>query len=78
MPNTSTNWPSKISRSAGSFVWVLAVGIAPIGHLQFGALSVAIGLSNTLAVNGAILVFVGLVVAVAAPRLRQRVVGGYQ
>ncbi len=52
-------------------VWVLAVGIAPIGHLQFGALSVVIGLSNTLAVNGAILVVVGLVVALAAPRLRQ-------
>ena len=52
-------------------VCVLAVGIAPIGHLQFGVLSVVIGLSNTLAVNGAILVVVGLVVALAAPRLRQ-------
>lgn len=27
MPNTSTNWTSKISRSVGSFVWVLAVGL---------------------------------------------------
>lgn len=52
-------------------VWVLAVGVAPIGHLQMGALSVAIGLSNALAVNGAILVAVGVLVAVAAPRLRQ-------
>jgi hypothetical protein len=52
-------------------VWVLAVGIAPIGHLQFGALSTAIGLSNTLAVNGAILVVVGLIVALVVPRLRQ-------
>ncbi len=52
-------------------VWVLAVGMAPVGHLQMGALSVALGLSNALAVNGAILVLVGLVIAVAAPRLRQ-------
>ena len=52
-------------------VWVLAVGIAPVGHLQMGALSVAIGLSNALAVNGAILVLVGLVIAVVAPRFRQ-------
>lgn len=52
-------------------VWVLAVGIAPIGHLQMGALSVAIGLSNAFAVNGAILILVGFVIAVAAPRLRQ-------
>jgi hypothetical protein len=52
-------------------VWVLAVGIAPIGHLQMGALSVAIGLSNAFAVNGAILILVGVVIAVAAPRLRQ-------
>ena len=52
-------------------VWVLAVGIAPIGHLQMGALSEAVGLSNALAVNGAVLVLIGLIVAVAAPRLRQ-------
>lgn len=52
-------------------VWVLAVGIAPVGHLQFGVLSVAIGLSNALAVNGAILVAVGFVVTLVAPRLRQ-------
>lgn len=52
-------------------VWVLAVGIAPVGHLQFGALSIAIGLSNTLAVNGTILVVVGLIVALVVPRLRQ-------
>ena len=52
-------------------VWVLAVGIAPVGPLQFGVLSVAIGLSNALAVNGAILVAVGLVVTLVAPRLRQ-------
>ena len=52
-------------------VWVLAVGIAPIGHLQFGALSMAIGLSYTLAVNGTILVVVGLIVALVVPRLRQ-------
>jgi len=52
-------------------VWVLAVGIAPIGHLQFGALSIAIGLSNTLAVNGTVLVVVGPIVALVVPRLRQ-------
>ena len=52
-------------------VWVLAVGFAPVGHLQMGALSVAIGLSNALAVNGAVLLAIGLIVALAAPRLRR-------
>jgi hypothetical protein len=52
-------------------VWVLAVGFGPIGHLQLGVLSVAIGLSGALAVNGAILVAVGLVVCLTVPRLRQ-------
>ena len=52
-------------------VWVLAVGMAPVGHLQMGALAVAVGVSNALAINGAVLVLVGLVVAVAVPRLRQ-------
>lgn len=52
-------------------VWVLAVGFAPIGHLLMGALAYWLGLSAALAVNGAVLLAVGLLLAVAVPRLRR-------
>ncbi len=52
-------------------VWVLAVGFGPVGHLELGALSVWIGLSSALLVNGAALLAIGLIVALTVPRLRQ-------
>ena len=52
-------------------VWVLAIGFAPLGHLQMGGLSELLGSGTALFANGVALVFVGLVVAIAAPRLRQ-------
>ena len=52
-------------------VWVLAVGFGPIGHLQLGFASVLLGLSGALALNGVMLVVIGLVVVFAAPKLRQ-------
>jgi hypothetical protein len=50
--------------------WTLAIGSAPLGHLEMGALAVAIGIGNALLVNGTMLILVGIVVFFAAPRLR--------
>jgi MFS family permease len=52
-------------------VWVLAIGFAPIGHLEMGALASSIGLGNALFVNGAGLLAIGLVIALIAPGLRK-------
>lgn len=51
-------------------VWVLAVGFAPVGHLLMGTMALWLGLAGALAVNGTVLLAVGLLLAVAAPRLR--------
>ena len=51
--------------------WTLAIGSAPLGHLEMGALAVALGVEGALAANGAALVAVGLITALAVPRLRQ-------
>ncbi|MBL4721710.1 MAG: MFS transporter [Alphaproteobacteria bacterium] len=51
-------------------VWVLAIGFAPVGHLEMGALASTIGVGDALLVNGAALLAIGLVVIFAAPRLR--------
>lgn len=51
--------------------WTLAIGSAPLGHLEMGALAVALGVEGALAANGAALVVVGLITALAVPRLRQ-------
>jgi MFS family permease len=52
-------------------VWVLAIGFAPLGHLEMGGLVELLGLGSALFANGAALVIVGLIVAIAVPRLRQ-------
>ena len=51
--------------------WTLAIGSAPLGHLEMGALAVALGVEGALAANGAALVAVGLITALAVPRLRR-------
>ncbi|MEX2617480.1 MAG: MFS transporter [Alphaproteobacteria bacterium] len=52
-------------------VWVLAIGAAPLGHLQMGAFADWAGVGNALLVNGAALVATGLVTALAVPALRR-------
>jgi MFS family permease len=52
-------------------VWVLAIGFGPLGHLEMGGLVELIGLGPALFTNGAALVAVGIIVAIAVPRLRQ-------
>ena len=50
--------------------WVFAVGFAPVGHLQVGALAVTLGVGNALAVNGCILIGIAVLTTVMVPRLR--------
>ena len=52
-------------------VWVLAIGAAPLGHLQMGALAEWAGVGNALLINGAALVATGLIMALAVPALRR-------
>ena len=51
--------------------WVFAIGWAPVGHLEMGSLSVTLGVSSALLINGAALIGVGIVAAIAVPRLRR-------
>ncbi len=51
--------------------WVFAIGWGPVGHLELGSLSVIIGVDKALLINGVALVFVGVIAAIAVPRLRK-------
>jgi MFS family permease len=50
--------------------WVFAIGSAPLGHLEMGALIVSLGVGGALFVNGVALIGIGAFTTVAAPRLR--------
>ena len=52
-------------------VWVLAIGFAPLGHLEMGGLAEMLGTGSALFANGVALAVVGLIAAIAVPRLRQ-------
>jgi len=52
-------------------VWVLAIGFGPLGHLEMGGLAELLGPGSALFANGAALIVVGLVLAIAVPRLRR-------
>ena len=56
-------------RAMGS--WALAIGIAPLGHLQIGALSAAIGVSLALIANGAALILLALAAGIAVKTFRR-------
>jgi hypothetical protein len=51
--------------------WVFAIGTAPPGHLEMGALAAMLGAGGALLVNGATLICVGILATVAVPRLRK-------
>ena len=51
--------------------WTLAIGSAPLGHLEMGALIVWLGLGGALMTNGAALIIVALLTTVLVPRLRK-------
>ena len=51
--------------------WQVAVGFSPIGHVEVGLLSSAVGTATALQFNGAILVLVALGAGAASRRLRK-------
>lgn len=51
--------------------WSLAISISPIGQMEMGFLIGALGLGTAFAVNGSLLLTVGLLVALLVPRLRR-------
>ena len=52
-------------------VWVLAVGTAPLGYLEVGGLAVLVGVGGALLANGVLLIGIGVLTAIFAPRLRK-------
>jgi hypothetical protein len=57
-------------RSGAAGAWVVAVGTAPLGQLQIGALAAALGVGAALAVNGGALVLLAGLVGLS-PRIRR-------
>ena len=51
--------------------WVFAIGSAPLGHLEMGALAVSLGVGSALVINGAALIGVGVLATIVVPRLRR-------
>lgn len=51
--------------------WVLAIGSAPLGHLQMGVLAVSLGVGGAIFLNGAALVVVAILTTIAVPGLRK-------
>ena len=52
-------------------VWVLAMGFAPLGHMEMGFAASLLGVGNALAANGLVLLGLGTVLALGAPRLKR-------
>jgi len=64
--------PSAQRGRAGG-AWVVAIGMAPLGQFQIGALASLFGVSTALGVNGVALMAVGAAAALLVPRLRKLV-----
>ncbi len=52
-------------------IWVLGLGIGPLGHVQVGALAQVITAPAALVINGGALALIALAIAAASPRLRR-------
>ena len=50
--------------------WVFAIGAAPLGHLEMGALAASVGVGTALGINGVALILIGVLTTIAAPKLR--------
>lgn len=61
--------PAALRGRAGG-AWVVAIGTAPLGQLQIGALASLVGVGAALGANGLALVALTAAVALLAPRLR--------
>ena len=51
--------------------WVFAIGAAPLGHLEMGALAASVGVGPALGINGVALVLIGVLTTIVAPGLRK-------
>jgi hypothetical protein len=51
--------------------WVFAIGSAPLGHLEMGALAAGVGVGTALGINGAALILIGILTTIVAPGLRR-------
>jgi hypothetical protein len=49
---------------------VLSIGSAPIGHLEMGALAVALGVPTALLINGALTLAAAVLLLVRSPEYR--------
>jgi MFS family permease len=57
-------------RGRAGGAWVVAIGTAPLGQLQVGALASLVGVSVALGVSGVALILITAAAALAFPRLR--------
>ncbi|HEY7518282.1 MAG TPA: MFS transporter [Methylomirabilota bacterium] len=62
--------PALRGRAGGA--WVVAIGLAPVGQLQIGALASLFGVSVAFGASGLALALLAAVTAVAFPRLNRR------
>ena len=51
--------------------WVFAIGAAPLGHLEMGALAASVGVGTALGINGVALILIGVATTMLAPGLRR-------
>ena len=51
--------------------WVFAIGAAPLGHLEMGALAANVGVGAALGLNGTGLILIGILTTIVAPGLRK-------
>ena len=58
-------------RGRAGGAWVVAIGMAPLGQFQIGALASLFGVGAALGVNGLALMAVGVAAALLVPRLRR-------
>jgi MFS family permease len=58
-------------RGRAGGAWVVAIGLAPIGQLQIGALATLFGVSVALGTSGLALALLAVVTAVAFPRVKR-------
>jgi hypothetical protein len=58
-------------RGRAGGAWVVAIGMAPLGQFQIGALASLLGVGAALGANGVALMAVGAAAALLAPRLRK-------
>ena len=62
---------SEEERGRAVGIWVLGLGIGPLGHVQVGALAQVISAPTALVINGGSLALIVLAIAAASPRLRR-------